>query len=712
MVRTTAWIAALAIVAAASAPALAAVPSYELVRGMHRPSESLLVDRHGEVLHELRTDPRSRRLAWVEIDAISPALLQAVVMAEDRRFFAHGGVDFRAVAAAAVQRWVVGPQRGASTITMQLAAMLDPGLRPAGNRRTFLQKWRQAQAAWEIEGSWDKRRILEAYLNRVYFSGELQGIHAAARALFGKSPHGLDRVESILLAALIRAPNAGAGAAAPRAALLGRSLGWNISEEKIRELAFQALGGVKFIAPQAGMAPQLAQRLLKGKPAGGEVPTTLDGELQRLVVERLAVHLDPLRARNVGEGAVLVAANRTGEVLAYASRTSAPERSRFVDGVAARRQAGSTLKPFLYAEAFEQRLLTPATLLDDSPLDLGLPGGIYQPRSYDGTHVGPVSVRTALAASMNIPAVKAAQLLGVETFLGSLRRLGVEGLSESGDFYGPSLALGTADVTLWELVNAYRALANGGWWSPLQLEPPRQAGAAGRRVFSEEAAFLAADILSDRQARYLGFGLENALSTRFWTAVKTGTSKDMRDNWCVGFSREFTVGVWVGNYAGEPMWDVSGVAGAAPIWRDIMDHLHRRQPGRPPAPPGGLVRGTASGGSGRTIEWFIRGTEPGGQGGYPLPGLARIAYPPDEAILSFDPDIPRDRQKILFRAAGAGEALNWMLNGRFLPAEAAANGWPVTPGRFTLSLYTLAGVRLDEVRFTVRGKAARDPGSR
>ncbi len=692
----------------AAAPAWA-VLTYEQVRQMHRPSESLLVDRHGEVLHELRTDPRARQLAWVEIGALSPVLLQAVVRAEDRRFFEHGGVDPLAVVAAGVRRLTGGTPRGASTITMQLAAMLDGRLQPTGSRRSLMQKWLQVKAAREIENLWDKDRILEAYLNRVYFFGELQGIRAAARGLFGKNPHGLNQVEALILAALIRAPNASAANVATRATALGRSLEWEISEAEIRDQAIRVLGKPTFIAPLADLAPHVARRLFKGKPSGSLVPSTLDAEVQRGVVERFSNHLEPLRASHVGEAAALVVANPTGEVLAYASYTADPARSRFVDGVSARRQAGSTLKPFLYAEAFDRRILTAATLLDDSPLDVAVSGGIYQPRSYDGGYAGPVSVRLALASSMNIPAVKAAELLGVESLLTTLRGLGVEGLIESGDFYGPSLALGAADVTLWELVSAYRALANGGVWSPLRLIPERPPRSPVRRIFSEEAAFLVADILSDREARYLSFGLENVLSTRFWTAVKTGTSKDMRDNWCIGFSQAYTVGVWVGNYSGEPMWDVSGVVGAAPIWRDIIHHLHRREPSRPAEPPSGLVRGGVPAGALQRPEWFIRGTEPPAVDTGQARGVARIAYPPDGAILWFDPDIPRDRQKIFFRASGVGEHLSWKLNGRPLPAESMPSGWQVVPGRFSLCLCDAAGAAFDEISFSVRGVMPQQP---
>ena len=183
--------------------------------------------------------------------------------------------------------------------------------------------------------------------------------------------------------------------------------------------------------------------------------------------------------------------------------------------------------------------------------------------------------RVALASSLNVPAVKTLSLVGIEPFLDKLRQLGIKGLNESGDFYGPSLALGSADVSLWELVNAYRTLANEGKWSELRLIPGENPLKPRRNRYFQKSAFLVSDILSDREARSVTFGLENPLSTRFWTAVKTGTSKDMRDNWCIGYSRKYTVGVWMGNFSGEPMWNVSGITGAAPVWMEMMDFLHR-----------------------------------------------------------------------------------------------------------------------------------------
>jgi penicillin-binding protein 1C len=685
--------------------AVAALPPFPEVRSTYRSSDSILLDRNGQLLYELRTDLRVRRLAWEPLTEISPALQAAVVRAEDRCFFEHAGVDWLALAAAVPRGMVAGSWRGASTISMQLAAMLDKSLQPSGGRRSLRQKWGQVEAARMLEGAWSKAQILEAYLNLVFFRGDHQGVAAASRRLFGKAPHGLDAGESLVLAALIRSPNAAAIQVESRAIRLGRALAWAVTDAQIRDQVARALPGSGAIPARAELAAHAGRRIFKGKREGAVVGCTLDHETQRLANERLTHHLEILRPRHVAEGAALVVENTTGEVIAYASRTADPARSRFVDGVAAKRQAGSTLKPFLYALAIDRHILTAASRLADAPLDLSGPTGIYQPRNYDRGFQGTVAARIALASSLNIPAVRVLEMAGVEAFLEVLRELGIRGLSESGDFYGPSLALGTADVSLWELVNAYRALANGGIRSDLVLAAAAGAGERAQRVFSPQAAFIVSDILADRDARSPTFGLENPLATRFWTAVKTGTSKDMRDNWCVGYSQRYSVGVWFGNFSGESMRDVSGMSGAAPVWLDLMNHLHRTEPSFASRAPDGMVRQPPPGAGDRRPEWFVHGTEPVPDETAPVGAPAHIVYPPDGAVLMIDPDIPPERQKIVFAASGAEDPPVWVIDGKRLSAGAHA-GWNPAPGRHALSLLDPGDRLADTVVFQVRGPSA------
>ena len=247
-----------------------------------------------------------------------------------------------------------------------------------------------------------------------------------------------------------------------------------------------------------------------------------------------------------------------------------------VDAVVAPRQAGSTLKPFLYEQAIEQRWLTAASVLDDAPTRLHTPSGLYIPQNYDHDFKGRVTVRTALGSSLNVPAVRTAVMVTPDASRAGSSRWACRS-ARPGDFYGYSIALGSPEVTLLSLTNAYRSLANGGLVSAPRIQLPADGAAApaGVRVMDAAAAFIVIDILSDNGARVPTFGLDNALATRYWSAVKTGTSKDMRDNWCVGFTARYTVGVWVGNASGAPMWAVSGVTGAAPVRRTVMDALQR-----------------------------------------------------------------------------------------------------------------------------------------
>jgi penicillin-binding protein 1C len=348
--------------------------------------------------------------------------------------------------------------------------------------------------------------------------------------------------------------------------------------------------------------------------------------------------------------------------------------------------------------------LTVASLLDDSPLDLDVGGGsTYRPRNYDERFRGLVTARTALASSLNIPAVRTLELVGVEDFWSMLRRLRLRNLEES-EFYGPSLALGTVDVCLEDIVNAYRSIANAGVLTAAQLTPDA-APSQEVRVFSRESAFLVSDILSDRESRAATFGLENPLATRFWTAVKTGTSKDMRDNWCVGFSDSYTVGVWVGNFSGASMWNVSGVSGAAPVWLEIMNRLHRGRPSQPPSAPPGVARQRTEVpelGVDRE-EWFLRGTEPIKVEAIEERAGTRILYPPTGSLLAVDPDIPADSQVVLFEASSQRESMRWVLNGTPLAEDGRIVRWALAPGKHRLVLQDLAKKELDAVEFEVRG---------
>lgn len=697
---------AAAVVLAWACGAAVAQPLFDALQAAYRPSDVAFVDRHGELMQTLRVDDTVRRLPWVRLDELSPALQAAIVMSEDRRFWSHSGIDWPALARSAISNSrsafataVNTRTQGASTVTMQLAALLDPALqRPAGGR-SLAQKAGQMVDAGALEARWTKAQILEAYLNLVPLRGEIVGVNAGSQMLFGRHPSGLDTLQAATMAVLVRAPNAAPAAVSRRACELLREQAWPCDGlDAVVQQALQRRSGLS-LAP--ALAPHAAREAARrDPPSNGPVRTTLDATVQRQAIAALNQQLAELQGRQVSDGAVIVLDNASGDVLAWvgASGDGAAAAAE-VDAVLARRQSGSALKPFVYALAFEQRLITPASLIEDAPLRLAAGAGTYAPQNYDRDFKGWVSARVALASSLNVPAVRVGEMVGVDALFDRLNAFGLR-LSETGGFHGPALALGSADVTLADLTNAYRALANGGQWSPWRLLPATKA-MPPRRVADAAAAFLVTNILADNAARATTFGWDSALVTRGFAAVKTGTSKDLRDNWCIGFTDRVTVGVWVGNANGEPMRGVSGTSGAAPAWRAIVQALHAGRPSMAPVPPPGVTRMPASPG------WFITGTETGvddGPAEAPITVRNGIESPLEGSRYAIDPDMPPAAQRIVF----SGEAGRWRLNGRWV-GRGERVAWSPWPGPHRLELVAANGHVIDNVRFDVRGAAVVKP---
>ncbi|MFT3907424.1 MAG: penicillin-binding protein 1C [Steroidobacteraceae bacterium] len=695
----------------------APVMTFGQVRARYQPSAAELLDRHGEVLDRARIDYGVDRRDWVPLEQISPALITAVVDGEDRRFAQHHGVDWRGTLSALRDDLTARQYRGASTITMQLARLI--AARPAARGlAAWPQKLWQARQALSLERSWSKAQILEAYLNLLSYRGELQGIGAAAQRLAGKSPGSLTLPESLVIAALLPQPGADAAQAARRACARAqaRQPGMDCTQllSTAKALLKRETAGNRSAQDDwtdgERLAPQLARALLK--QPGERVATTLDARIQRMARDIVRARLMQLADQNVRDGAALVVDNASGEVLAYVASGGPNSRAAQIDGVQAMRQAGSTLKPFLYGMAIERHYLTAASLLDDSPINLDTATGTYIPQDYDKDYKGLVSVRTALASSLNVPTVRTLVLVGVEPFRDRLHALGYAGLVEDGDFYGYSLALGSAEVSLWQQAQAYRALARGGVWSPLTLRPLSESVAASatpgeQREFSAAASFIIGDILSDRAARAVTFGLDSHLATPFWSAAKTGTSKDMRDNWCIGFSQRYTVAVWVGNFEGDSMHEVSGVTGAAPIWHDILVQLQRDASSTEPTPPADVVASPVKFSPAvepARREWFTSaGATPQVVATQGRGALAHIESPANGMVIALDPDIPPGRQRVAISLQGDLAGKRLLINERTLGEAQALQLWEPKPGRYLLTLQDESGRSLDRVYFTVRG---------
>ncbi len=551
-----------------------------LIAPVARPAAEI-TDRHGLPLRITRAADGSLA-RWMPLAEMDPDLIAAFLALEDRRFHRHGGVDLRAVARATRTNLAAGRVvSGASTITMQLARILRP------LPRNWPGKLRQALWAIRLERHLDKATILEQYLNRVPLGQSAIGVDAAAALYFGARASAVSLGEAALLAGLARAPSGdnplvSAGRArAQRWAALGRLLEQGYASREEAERA--ALEPVLGTAGRAGfLAPHFTTRLLSrtDAPASGTWRTSLDLGLQEKLEAEVRHTVESLQDRGARHAAVVVLDNASGEILAWVGSPDFwADTAGQVDMVASPRQPGSSLKPFLYGLAFD-RGWTPASLIADVPRIYRTATGAYAPRNYDHRFHGPTRLREALASSYNLPAVELANRLGPGSLHAALRRAGFTSLHRSAEHYGLGLALGNGDVTLLELANAYRALANDGVWRPVRWRPRAadEAEGPGRRVMSRTAAALVLDVLADPIARVPGFGLETPLDLPFPAAAKTGTSRHFTDNWAVAVTGGFTVATWVGDFSGRAMEGVSGVTGAAPLMHRVALRVSRRYP--------------------------------------------------------------------------------------------------------------------------------------
>ncbi len=562
------------------------------------------VDRDGKALREVRATDAARA-SWVALDEVGRLVPLAVLAAEDQRFFEHPGVDPLAVArAAASDVFHARVVSGASTLTMQLARLVRP------HRRTLLGKIDESALALRIEASLSKRDILAQYLNRAPFGAGVRGIDAASRYWFDKAPRDLSLAEAATLAAIPRGPAVYAIDRHPDRVLRRRDrilermghAGWISHEEAERAereplVARPGRGG--FGAPhlvealRAGQGP-LWPRAIGETPAQAgveRVETTIDGSLQREIELATGQQVAALGGKHVTAASAVVLDNASGDVLAYVGSPAFGDEASGGqnDGVQALRQPGSTLKPFVYGLAMERLGWTAATLLPDLELRVAVPEGTYMPMNFDERYHGPVRLRDALGSSLNVPAVWTAEQVGTGPVLDRLRDLGFVSLTRSDGWYGPAIVLGDGEVTLLQLASAYAALARGGVFrEPRAVKRILRAGGAAdiepapeRRVMPADVAAVLADVLSDSTARIAAFGERSALDLPFAVAAKTGTSKGSRDNWTVGYTREVTVAVWVGNFDGSPMRGTSGITGAAPLFHAAMEAAMRGRDARP-----------------------------------------------------------------------------------------------------------------------------------
>jgi penicillin-binding protein 1C len=668
----------------------------------------------------------SEHAVRVPLARVSPRFLAAIRAVEDARFEQHGAVDLLALARAAWQLGRTGHiVSGGSTITMQLARLRW------GLPHSPLGKLEEIVLATRIEAGTPKAAILEAYVNRLPMGGDLVGVEAGARTYFGTPAAELDLAHAAFLAAIPNAP-AELDPYAHRDALEARR---RLVLQRMVATGAATAGDATRAASEPidvlprsegiAAAPHLLFRLAAGvPPEATRVRTTIDGDLQAFAENATQQIVGGLGERGARDGAAIVLDNRDGAILAYVGSADyfAREGAGKNDGVTALRQPGSTLKPFLYELAFEQRTARPTTILADVPTTYAIPGlHAYSPGDYSERFAGPVRARIALADSLNVPAVRVLSDVGVPAFLDRLHALGFRHLTRAADHYGLGLALGDGEVTLEELAAAYATIARGGHavraYALLDSGGSVAAGGPPNVGATSEWA-LVTDVLADAHARARSFGVSSLLRTPFPSAVKTGTSSDFRDTWTVGFTHDYTVATWVGNFDGAPMQHISGVTGAAPLWNRIIRHLAERDAPPAFAPPHGYVRRPMCATTGvrptracRSVvaEWLdardlIAWNAP------PRPLDRRydawLAAQPPQADDALRIVAPHDGDTFV-AAAGARIAVvargtahpAWELNGKPLGARDARWTLPLARGRWTLRVHD--GTHADTVTFTV-----------
>lgn len=551
------------------------VPHPRAVRAHFQPSGGIVLDRNGKVLDESHKASGPRRLEWLSVDQLSPAFLSVY-------------------------------ERSSASMPRQL---VDGPLK-----------------ALAVRMSWTRLQILEASINLFRVKKDLEGLAAVSHALFDVAPAQLTRAQSAVIVALMEEPEQGVRDTVDRACQLLEKI------EAPEDCAL--LGGTHLarieksyqIRPFGKLAPHVHAHLPVEK--GTVRQSTLDREIQWT-----ALHALQKAAHN--DGAMVVLDNASGDVLAYIGSLRPVTKSISADQALALKKAGAALKPFIYAEALEERVLTPDTVLPNSPME----------------RKNTVSVRTAVSEALDLPAIRVLEWVGVDSFAATLKRLGITSV-EKADAHGLSMALGSPEVRLLEITNAYRALANLGMWSPPRFARDEARKQAPARVFSEGAAYLIGDFLKDESA------------SQFWALTKTPNS-------CFGFSDRYTIGVWT---SGE---------GADTVWREVIQALHAQKPSRQPQAP-------------ESLKDLAKVDEEG------VP--SRISYPQDQAIVALDSELAEENLRLFIQVVAPRKDQNLYLNGRRLGRARNLQPWEPERGHHTLELRDSKGQVVHRVRFEVRSR--------
>ena len=728
---------ALAAAAALSHLALRLSPYQALRDFQSRPVSTRIYDRNGAII-QIPALGNGVRREYAALDEIPAAVREFIIAAEDRRFYSHHGIDFPAILRALSQNVRGGRAvSGASTITMQLARIIRPA-----RRRTVIIKIREMIDALRLEARLSKSQILELYLNSVPFGFNTEGVASAARTFFGTDIGSLTMTQAACIAVIVRRPalynpltNPENCAAAAFALHSSRPSPGETDEE---EFLMTAKSARSFIYPFE--FPHFVRYLsnLPGSPIyrSPEVRTTVDSGVQRAAENLLALAVRQYAESRISNGAVLAVENRTGAVLAWVGSADFYDDAHDgqVDGVLSAQQPGSSMKPFLYALALESGF-SPASVLPDIPMEFGFER-LYAPQNFNNRFNGAVRLRVALASSLNIPAVYLLNEIGTERYLSKLAELCFVSLEKSDA--GLGLALGNAGVSVFELTQAFSVFARDGVFLPLHgVEDDDARPAAGIRVYDENTARLICDILSDADARALGFGHSKTFITPFPSMFKTGTANQYQTITALGSTADFTVGVWMGNFSGETVIGKTGSSVPAKIARELLEILNesRRTEFKKPSQlrkekicalsgmratglcphtvyeyaDADYARGEGCSwhtGSGVTYpaeyaSWFRLKNRAGAvdESGASL----RIVSPRNGSVFYYDESVPQDRQRLVVEATGGGgERAEFFVDGKKIsesgrPLTARI---PLTRGKHSVAVR--CGAETEEIVISVR----------
>ncbi len=625
----------------------------------HIASSLVLLDRHGQVLESSRVDFSKNQAPWVEFENIPQVSINTIIQMEDRRFWLHPGTDPLGLLGSLFKSIQTRTSpRGASTLAMQAVRLVFPRMR---NFNPIVRKVLEWAVAPVATLKWGRRGVLEVWYNLVPLPGGCEGMPCA---VLDHEPQD----EKFLKKLVKQARSPGIYSPLKRKK---NSETTGDSNSEFAQMKQPPLLLSSFVANKmANRADQLG--LMQKKRF---VQSSLDFGLQSEIKSLAIAELKRLREQNLNGFSVVVLENKSGHLVGFLGGSPyiakgnkntgnlKVAQSTWNNSALSKRQAGSTLKPFLYEQALRQNLISQDTLLQDTPLERVINGSSWSPQNYNKIFHGPIAARIALASSLNVPAVRVGEMVGLLPFASRLESLGFS-LPQPPESYGASLFLGSLDVSLLELTQGYLKM--------------NQENTASVKQISQ--------ILSSSANRALSFGWDSPLELPFKASVKTGTSVDMRDNWCIGFNETHTVGVWAGNEDGSPMWDVSGVEGAAPLWHDIFLAVQNKFGG---ARPQVLqleteipVAQVASNNKNQSVA-------------------IRIIHPADGSTYALDPTLSQEEQKLLVQSNFTQEKVNWVVNGVVTASAAEPLLLKLQRGVFEISLANKTQT-LDTVKLRVK----------